>query len=141
MTTYAMIDLETTDTTARTCILSAGIVFFQIGKNGEMANAKSVYVTPVLQPQLDAGRRISASTLNFWMQQESEAKKAVFNEEAKDSISFTIARLRELDSADVVMAHDIDLDLGAIIDFYTQFAESYDTNPLFHYKKKRDFRS
>jgi len=135
MTTYAMIDIETTDTSARTCILSIGIVFFD---NEEIT--KQLYILPELQPQIDAGRRLSVSTLNFWMTQSSEAKRDVFSQESRVSIDYAIEQLRRLDKADIILSHDLDLDLAAIIDFYNQFAED-NTIPLFHYRKKRCFRT
>lgn len=135
MTTYAMIDIETTDTSARTCILSVGIVFFD-----ENEVTRLLYILPELQPQFDAGRRFSASTLDFWMKQSSEAKQDVFSPDARVSIPYAIGQLRELDRADIILSHDMDLDLAAIVDFYNQFAED-NTVPLFHYKKKRCFRT
>jgi len=135
MKTYAMIDIETTDITARTCILSIGIVFFNIAALG-----KVIYVRPALQPQLDAGRRVSSDTLNFWMNQSTDAKKDAFSEDARVSINYTIGQLRELDRADIILANDPDLDIAGIVDFYTQFAED-NTIPLFDYKKKRCFRT
>jgi len=135
MTTYAMIDIETTDTSARSCILSVGIVFFD-----EEQITKQLYILPELQPQIDAGRRFSVGTLNCWMTQSSEAKKDVFSQEGRVSIPYAIGQLRELDRADIILSHDMDLDLAAIVDFYNQFAEN-NTVPLFHYRKKRCFRT
>lgn len=135
MTKYVMIDIETTDTSARTCILSVGMVFFN---DNEIL--KSVYILPQLQPQFDAGRRFSEATLEFWMSQKAEAKSEAFGLSARISIPEAIEAFRELDEADIILTHDMDLDLAALVDFYNQFAPA-NTVPLFSYKKKRCFRT
>lgn len=129
-----MIDIETLDTTARACILSIGIVYFN--KEGY---TKTSYILPEIQKQLDAGRRVRAATLDFWMQQSAEAKKDIFNSTTV-STDYAIGQLREIDQADLIFSHDPDLDLGAIVDFYNQFADD-NTVDLFHYRKKRCFRT
>ena len=132
-----MIDIETLDTTSRACILSIGIVYFNL----EEGVIKTSYILPEVQNQLDGNRRVRAATLDFWMQQNIDAKKDIFSSNtAKVSTEYAIGQLREIDQADLIFSHDPDLDLGAIIDFYNQFADD-NTVDLFSYRKKRCFRT
>lgn len=70
-----MLDLETLGTKADTAVLSIGLVLF----NREKILGEK-YIVPSLSVQLKkAGRAVDASTLTWWMQQETAAKQ-VFKE-------------------------------------------------------------
>lgn len=70
-----MIDLETLDTAPSTVILSIGIVAYD-----DKDILEKFYAVPSMQHQITAGRTISASTLQWWMNQNKHAKK-VFEEQ------------------------------------------------------------
>lgn len=75
-----MIDLETLATTPDTVVISIGACFFDpiFGRSGATFSANLD-----IQSQLDHGRRVSASTLKWWMNQSTEAK-SLFREETWD---------------------------------------------------------
>lgn len=74
-----MIDLETLGVVPQSPIVSIGAVFFDIEK-GLLGN--TFYMALRLKDQLEAGRKIDAETLKWWMGQ-SDAAKKVFNEKAQ----------------------------------------------------------
>lgn len=79
MNSDLMIDLETLATSPQTAVVSLGAQFFDI----ETKTLGSTFEMVLeLQPQIDSGREISASTLKWWMGQE-EAAKRVFHEKAQ----------------------------------------------------------
>lgn len=68
-----MIDLETLDTKETSVVLSIGAVKFD-----ETGLGETIHMTLKIQPQLDMGRTISGSTIEWWLNQTSEAKQAAF---------------------------------------------------------------
>ena len=92
MNTDVMIDLETLDKVPTTVILSIGIVEFNPEK-GAVDVERGLCLYPDIQEQIDAGRTISASTLEWWMKQSDEARKSTFNVRRK-SINETCETVR-----------------------------------------------
>lgn len=69
-----MFDIETLDVKPKSVVLSIGAVLFDdTGRSWDQ-----FYRALEIQPQLDAGRTVSESTLLWWMNQEDEAKRAEF---------------------------------------------------------------
>ena len=74
-----MIDFETLATTPNAAVLSLGACFFDLENDRIGATFEMVFS---IQEQFDAGRKVEADTLKWWMQQSGAAKK-VFHEQAK----------------------------------------------------------
>lgn len=68
-----MIDLETLSTETDAVVLSIGAVMFDIEK---IELGKTFYSTLSIQSQLDAGRKISESTLLWWLNQDKGALRS-----------------------------------------------------------------
>lgn len=69
-----MIDLETLDTAPSAVVLAIGACRFDDNGTG-----KTFYAVLDAQPQLAAGRTVSASTINWWLQQSDDARLAIAN--------------------------------------------------------------
>lgn len=69
-----MLDLETLGTTPGSVILSIGAAAFDLHKGYQ---GRSFHKLILVQPQLDAGMTVSASTLAWWMEQSDEARFAL----------------------------------------------------------------
>jgi len=69
-----MIDLETLGTDPDCVILSAGIVPFEKEKK-VVHELRAMYMVFDIQAQLNAGRTVTASTLQWWMKQGDSAKE------------------------------------------------------------------
>lgn len=72
-----MLDIETMGNQSYSALISIGAVQFDL-KTGD--TGKEFHKKIDLQSSLDAGLIINASTIQFWMKQESEAKKSVFED-------------------------------------------------------------
>jgi hypothetical protein len=77
-----MIDLETLDTKPSTTVLSIGAAFFD-DKTFEIID--TFHAVLDLDSQFAKGRTVSSDTLNWWMLQDGDAKKAVFNADKQDT--------------------------------------------------------
>lgn len=71
---HAMVDIETLDTQPTAVIASIAIVKFTL--EHEVTESRCWNVA--LQPQIDAGRTISASTLQFWFNQDKPVQESTF---------------------------------------------------------------
>lgn len=74
-----MIDLETLDTGSDCVVISIGACLFDIEKK---TIPSTFYMAAEVQEQMTRGRKVSASTIKWWMGQDGAAKH-VFNEKAK----------------------------------------------------------
>lgn len=72
LTNHAMVDLETLDTATSAVILSIGVAVFT---REEVKDTFEVHVQ--LDPQFEAGRTLSASTLMWWLTREEDARSAM----------------------------------------------------------------
>ena len=72
-----MIDLETLDNVPSGVVMSLGAVKFDI--DSDKIDDNAFYASISIESNLDLGRTISESTINWWMQQEPKAR-AVFQE-------------------------------------------------------------
>ena len=75
-----MIDLETLGTNPDCPVISIGATFFDIEKK---VLGPTFYLPLDIQSQLDAGRKVDADTIKWWLGQ-SNAAKHVFKEKAQD---------------------------------------------------------
>lgn len=75
-----MIDLETMATNKDAAILSIGAVVFDIfyTQSEETLRQYSFYTTVSLEDNMRLGRKVSASTIIWWLRQSSEARMALF---------------------------------------------------------------
>lgn len=81
--THLMCDFETLDLQPSTVVLSIGVVEFFPDRwtpqsTEEDLVGEKFYSVFNIQEQIDQGRTISAATLQWWMNQRPEAKKAAF---------------------------------------------------------------
>ena len=80
MSLEVMLDLETMSTSSTAAIISIGAVKFDprgvIGTLGDQSDAeyKPFYCTVELSTCIDAGLHVSGSTIEWWLQQENEAR-------------------------------------------------------------------
>lgn len=74
--TQAMIDIETLDTSVSAVVLSFGVQLF----TDQGLLPERYHVALEIQSQLDAGRTISASTLDWWFKQSPAAQQAAFGQ-------------------------------------------------------------
>lgn len=78
---HVSVDIETLDTKASAVIVSIGAICFDPNKEGPIFPSDTMYEVLHLEPQIAAGRTISADTLKWWMKQAPEARR-VFDEHA-----------------------------------------------------------
>lgn len=84
MKTSAMIDIETLDTAPNSVILSIGAVKFNPFNDNEPTEHKHWQLD--IQSQIDAGRSISESTLEWWAKQKPEIRNRAFSDENRINI-------------------------------------------------------
>lgn len=77
---HVMVDLETLSTAPDAAIVQIGAVEFDPLGSG-LGSEFEAHVSP--QSCIDAGLRVDGSTINWWMNQPDEARKAVFVGEAR----------------------------------------------------------
>jgi 3' exoribonuclease, RNase T-like len=84
MSNSVMIDIETLDTEPTAVVLSLGVAVFN---DSRVTNTTSW--TFKIQPQIDAGHTISASTMKFWMDQDPDVRAEAFKEEYRsDKVNY-----------------------------------------------------
>lgn len=115
-----MVDLETLATTADAVILSIGAVTFDPHSN-EIGN-DGFYTAVEMHAQMVMQRRISESTLKFWMEQGPEAK-AVFADENKRTLHAALYELEKWVGPDFIgniWSNGADFDIPMLAHAYTQ---------------------
>lgn len=114
-----MIDLETLGTTADAVILSIGAVKFNL-ESGDIED-KAFYASVSINSNIDLGRRVSESTLQWWMGQ-SPAAQAVFHEQPKLTLEAALRELIEWFEHDQrrVWSNGADFDLPMLAHAFTQ---------------------
>lgn len=88
---HIMIDLETLGTTVDSVILSIGAVKFDL--DSDKMDDAGFYASVSIDSNLDIGRVVNESTINWWMKQSAEARQ-VFAE-PKQSLEAALASLSE----------------------------------------------
>lgn len=116
---HIMFDLETLATTSDAVIMSIGAVKFDL--DSTRIDDNGFYASVSVESNLDLKRRISESTLTWWMSQDIAAK-AVFVE-AKQTLRAALEELTNWMSDDVdytVWSNGADFDLPMLAHAYTQ---------------------
>lgn len=115
---HVMVDLETLGTTADAVILSIGAVRFDL--NSDAIDDAGFYASVSVESNLDYKRRISESTLMWWLQQSAEAQKVFF--EPKDTLINALCNLSDWISTDdcFMWSNGADFDLPMLAHAYTQ---------------------
>ena len=75
-----MVDIETMGTTSKSAILSIGAVEFDL-KTGELG--KAFYVTIDFSSAMDAGLKVDADTVMWWLKQEYDARKHLWKDKGE----------------------------------------------------------
>lgn len=134
--TETMIDIETLDTSHTAVILSVGIVRF----TGADTGAKKHLVLPI-QPQLNAGRTISESTLLWWAEQNPEAFSKAFTRDRYwmtgffNEMEITLHRFR--DEPMNIWSNGPSFDMTILDSLYADFKK----DTPWHFREYRDVRT
>lgn len=115
---HVMCDLETLGTTADAVILSIGAVKFDLAI-GKIAD-EGFYRSISIDSNLELKRRISESTLLWWLKQ-SAAAQSVFHE-AKESLETALVEFSDWIGTDdfTMWSNGADFDLPMLAHAYTQ---------------------
>lgn len=120
MTTHAMIDIETLDTAPTSTVLSVGAVKFDPYTSHEPF-AKTLW-RPGVEEQLDRGRTVSESTLEFWAKQDEHIRESTFTDEGRIPVGEFFKELNKyLVGVDKIWCQGPQFDMVIIEDLYTQF--------------------
>lgn len=123
---HIMIDLETLGTTADAVILSIGAVRFDLdsGTVADPNGSYSFYQELDILSQHNHQRRISASTLAWWMSQPKEAQAVFNNDTDKSSLGKSLYNLSDWvqqgTDKPLVWSNGADFDLPMLAHAYTQ---------------------
>lgn len=115
---HIMFDTETLATTADACIMSIGAVKFDL--ESDAIDDTGFYASISIDSNLEMKRRISESTLLFWLRQGSDAQ-GVFHE-AKQTLKVAIEDLTDWIGVKqyCVWSNGADFDLPMLAHAYTQ---------------------
>ena len=94
---HVMIDIETLAVTPDALILSIGAVLFDpLGwsPDGTLQDAGTFHMGVERQLQIDMGRKIDASTLDFWLERDDKARDAVFFMPGRETLPVVLQVLR-----------------------------------------------
>lgn len=112
-----MIDIETMGNQSYSSILSIGAVRFDID-SGEIGD--KFYTTIDLKSCLNIGLIINADTLKWWMKQNEQAQKDLFNGEQL-SINEALLKLSNfINKKDIVWGNSARFDCGILSDAYNK---------------------
>lgn len=139
-----MVDIETLDTGPDAVVLSIGAVAFD-GKT-PLKDLPQHYDRLMFQSQLDKGRKVSASTLQWWMQQDHTAQQAAFlmgSETPPYSalthlIGFISSRTEGGIEGALMWANSPSFDLTILRSLAGDF---FQTPPLWNFRNERDLRT
>jgi len=120
MTTNAMIDIETLDTSPNSVILSIGAVKFNPFNDSDPHDHKHWRLD--IQPQMDAGRSISESTLEWWSKQKPEIRDRAFSDDGRTPILDFCKDLNKwLVGCNEIWCQGPQFDMVMIEDLFAQF--------------------
>lgn len=115
---HVMIDIETLGTKSNSVILSLGAVVFDL-KTGKTYN--TFYKKISIQSCLDLNMVVEESTFNWWMNQDSQAKRDAFNNKGLDLKDVLCDFSDWIDWSDMeVWGNSNRFDLGIIENAYTK---------------------
>ncbi|NRA42467.1 MAG: 3'-5' exoribonuclease [Pseudomonadales bacterium] len=89
-----MLDIETLGTNNNAVILSIGVTVFSVSENNPCAD--SFYCELPVQPQIDNGRTICASTLKWWQRQKTVCPIVHDDENEANNFAETVEKLVDL---------------------------------------------
>lgn len=134
---HIMIDLETLSLRSNAVILEVGYAIFETNADGVQSSGSwSLFG----QPQMDSGRICDMGTIEFWIEQSSEAQKAVFKRLPKFTVEGFI---REFDeqipwhNIQAVWAKGLHFDIPKLEDLYNKHGRHIP----WHYRTPRDLRT
>lgn len=90
---FISLDLETLDVTSTAVVLSIGAAAFNLADNDgydDFTPDRAFYTQLKIQPQLDYGRTISASTLMWWLNQSKAAQAGISDENKQRAIDISL---------------------------------------------------
>lgn len=120
MTTHVMIDIETLDTAPTSTILSVGAVRFDPYSESEPTH--KILWRPEVEEQLNSGRTVSDSTLEFWSKQDAHIQETTFTDEGRIPVAEFFKQLNKyLVGADKIWCHGPQFDMVIIEDLYAQY--------------------
>lgn len=139
-----MFDIETLDVKPSSVVLSIGAVLFDdTGRTWD-----TFYRALEIQPQLDAGRTVSESTLMWWMNQDDMAKRAEFTAHRspvlQSLMEFDSWCRRERPGASTFSPPEVYWALGPQFDavILEDLARSFNTSAIpWGYRQLRDVRT
>lgn len=121
MTTDAMVDIETLDTSTSGVILSVGAVKFDPYHTGKEPHSKTVWLLNI-EEQLEKDRTVSDATLQWWLKQDPE----IFERAIKDTnrvpvIDFMKEFNKYLAGVNSLWAHHPHFDIAFLENIYKQY--------------------
>lgn len=120
MAVHAMIDIETLDFTPSSVVLSVGAVKFDPYTNTQPYNRK--LWRPGIDEQVDKGRTISDSTLEWWAKQDEHVKEVTFTEEGRIPVGCFMSNLNKyLVGVDKIWCQGPQFDMVILEDMYVNF--------------------
>lgn len=112
---HVMIDIETMGTGSFSAIVSIAAVRFDFRTR---QSSESIYLPVSLQSCLDAGLKVDASTIMWWMEQNDEARRALLSD-SQTSISSALDALNDfITDTDKVWGNSARFDLGLLENAY-----------------------
>ena len=120
MTTHAMIDIETLDSTPTSTVLSIGAVKFDPYTMHEPRDRK--LWRPCIDDQVNVGRTISNDTLEWWAKQDAHVRDVTFTEEGRLPAMDIMADMnRYLVGVDKIWCQGPQFDMVILEDMFRQF--------------------
>lgn len=120
MAIHAMIDIETLDTMPTSTVLSVGAVKFD-PYTYETPHAKTLW-RPSIDEQLESGRTVSDSTLEWWSKQEEHIRETAFTESGRIPTSNFFKELNKyLVGVDKIWCQGPQFDMVIIEDMFNQY--------------------
>lgn len=116
---HVMVDLETLGTTADSIILSIGAVKFDLDSN--KIDDAGFYASISIDSNLEAGRKLSESTLLWWLKQSPDAQQ-VFHE-PKQSLDSALSELSDwlVHNRRMVWSNGADFDIPMLAHAHASF--------------------
>lgn len=123
-----MVDLETMGTESGTQVISLGAVRFRMGSMDDvrtiMAPARAFYARLGLDEQGDRGRTVNADTAAWWENQ-SDAARAVFDEEEEDVAHVLKSFSRFCKGSKRIWGNGNMFDNAIVRDLYNDYGQDY----------------
>ena len=120
MTTHAMIDIETLDTSPGATVLTVGACKFDPYVLTE-PNSKQLW-RPAVEQQLAQGRAVGEDTLKWWGKQDEKIRESTFTEEGRIPLEQFFAELNKyLVGVDKIWCQGPQFDMVILENLYDQF--------------------